>query len=171
MSRDSDTGTIGSEDFGGVIGRTAEESTPWWPTSPDQRHDPNVVIILLDDTGFAHFGCYGSDIDTPNIDKLAADGLRYTNFHTTAMCSPTRASLMTGRNHHTVGMRALANFDTGYPNTRGRISKNAATIAEVLRDGGYATFATGKWHLCSASDASSAGPFDDWPLQRGFDRF
>ena len=157
--------------FGGVIGRTAADSTPWWPAPPDLADKPNVVVILFDDTGFAHFGCYGSDIDTPNIDRLAAGGLRYTNFHTTALCSPTRASLLTGRNHHSVGMRCISNFDTGYPNMRGRISHDAATVAEVLRDGGYATFALGKWHLCPMIETSMAGPFDDWPLQRGFDRF
>ena len=158
-------------DFGGVIGNTADESTPWWPSPPDLDGKPNVVVVLFDDTGFAHFGCYGSDIDTPNIDKLAAGGLRYTNFHTTALCSPTRASLLTGRNHHTVGMRCISNFDTGYPNMRGRISHNAATVAEVLSDAGYATSAIGKWHLGPMSETSMAGPFDDWPLQRGFDRF
>jgi arylsulfatase len=157
--------------FGGTIGRTAAESTPWWPEPDDVVGKPNVVVILFDDTGFAHFGCYGSDIDTPNIDRLAAGGLRYTNFHTTALCSPTRASLLTGRNHHTVGMRCISNFDTGYPNMRGRISHDAATVAEVLNDAGYATFAVGKWHLCPMSETSMAGPFDDWPLQRGFDRF
>ena len=161
----------GREDFGGVIGRTAAESTPWWPPAPDLEGKPNVVVILFDDTGFAHFGCYGSSIDTPNIDRLAANGLRYTNFHTTALCSPTRASLLTGRNHHTVGMRAISNFDTGYPHMRGRISHNAATVAELLQESGYATFALGKWHLCPMAETSPAGPFDDWPLQRGFDRF
>ncbi len=92
------------EPFDGVIGPTQAESTPWWPTPPHPGEDaPNVVVILLDDTGFSHFGCYGSDLATPNIDRLAAGGLRYTNFHVTPLCSPTRASLLTGRNHHTVG--------------------------------------------------------------------
>jgi len=161
-----------SEQFKGEIGRTVKESTPWWP-GPKRSEDgsPNVVVILLDDTGFGHFGCYGSTIETPNFDRLAGGGLRYNNFHTTALCSPTRASLLTGRNHHTVGMRALANFDTGYPNMRGCISPHAATIAEILREEGYATFAAGKWHLAPMEEASTAGPFDNWPLQRGFDRF
>ena len=161
-----------SEQFKGKIGRTVKESTPWWP-DPKRSEDgsPNVVVILLDDTGFGHFGCYGSSIETPNFDRLAGGGLRYNNFHTTALCSPTRASLLTGRNHHTVGMRALANFDTGYPNMRGCISPHAATIAEILREEGYATFAAGKWHLTPMEEASTAGPFDNWPLQRGFDRF
>jgi arylsulfatase len=160
------------EPFEGVIGRTLDASTPWWP---ERRHPgeqaPNVVVILLDDLGFAQLGCFGSTIDTPNIDRLAANGLRYTNFHVTPLCSPTRAALLTGRNHHEVGMRALANFDTGFPNMRGHVTNHAATIAEVLRDEGYATFALGKWHLCQMEDASAAGPYDQWPCQRGFDRF
>ncbi len=160
------------EPFDGTIHRTQAESTPWWPTKAHPGEDaPNVVVVLLDDTGFSHFGCYGSDLTTPNIDRLAAGGLRYTNFHVTPLCSPTRAALLTGRNHHAVGMRSLANFDSGYPNMRGSVSKHAATMGEVLRDEGYATFAVGKWHLCPMEDASAAGPYDQWPLQRGFDRF
>jgi len=160
------------EPFEGVIGRTEAESTPWWPTPPHPGEGaPNVVLILLDDTGFSHFGCFGSDLTTPNIDALADRGLRYTNFHVTPLCSPTRAALLTGRNHHTVGMRSLSNFDTGYPHMRGSVTKHAATVAEVLRDQGYATFAVGKWHLCRMEDASAAGPYDQWPCQRGFDRY
>lgn len=158
--------------FEGVIGRTHTESTPWWPAPKwSGEGKPNVVIILLDDTGFAHLGCYGSTIETPNIDRLAEGGLRYTNFHTTALCSPTRACLLTGRNHHSVGMRAVSNFDSGFPHMRGYITPHAATIAELLREKGYATFAVGKWHLTPMMEASPAGPFDHWPLQRGFDRF
>ncbi len=130
-----------------------------------------MVVVLLDDTGFSHLGCYGSDLVTPNIDRLAARGLRYTNFHVTPLCSPTRAALLTGRNHHTVGMRAISNFDSGYPHMRGHITNHAATVAEVLRDEGYATFAVGKWHLCGMENASAAGPYDQWPCQRGFDRY
>ncbi len=160
------------EPFEGQINRTEAESTPWWPTPAHPGEDaPNVVIVLLDDTGFAHLGCFGSDLATPNIDRLAGGGLRFTNFHVTPLCSPTRAALLTGRNHHSVGMRALSNFDSGYPHMRGSISTHAATVAEVLRDDGYATFAVGKWHLCPMEDASAAGPYDQWPLQRGFDRF
>src|SRR4051812_31646404 len=130
----------------GHIGRTHAESTPWWPTPahPGERA-PNVVVVLLDDTGFAQLGCFGSEMHTPNIDRLAAGGLRYTNFHVTPLCSPSRAALLTGRNHHAVGMRALSNFSSGYPHMRGHVSNHAATVAEVLRDEGYATFAVGKW--------------------------
>jgi arylsulfatase len=158
--------------FDGVIGRTVAESTPSWPTRRTPRAGaPNVVVVLLDDLGFSHFGCYGSTIETPRIDALAQDGLRYTNFHVTPLCSPTRAALLTGRNHHEVGMRSVSNFNTGFPNMRGAISGRATTMAEVLRDAGYATLAVGKWHLCPMEEASAAGPFDNWPCQRGFDRF
>jgi len=149
------------EGFEGVIGRTLAESTPSWNERPRARPDaPNVVVVLIDDMGFAHLGCYGSSIRTPRIDAMAARGLRYTNFHVTPLCSPTRAALLTGRNHHEVVMRSISNFNTGFPNMRGEISPRAATMAEVLRDEGYATFAVGKWHLCQMQEASAAGPFD-----------
>jgi len=159
-------------DFQGVIGRTIGESKPWWPhPKRPPENSPNVVFIVLDDTGFAEFGCYGSNIDTPNFDRLAAGGLRYNSFHTTALCSPTRACLVTGRNHHSVGMRGLADADGGYPNARGHVSRNCATIAEILREAGYNTMATGKWHLTPYDSTSCAGPFDQWPLGRGFERY
>jgi arylsulfatase A-like enzyme len=158
--------------FEGSIGRTVAESEAWYDEPPHPGDDaPNVVVVLLDDTGFAQFGCYGSDIDTPNIDALAADGLQFTNFHVTPLCSPTRASLLTGRSQHAVGMRAVSNFRTGFPNQLGHISNHAATVAEVLREEGYATFCVGKWHLAPMEQCSAAGPFDQWPLGRGFDRF
>ncbi|MEX1218229.1 MAG: sulfatase-like hydrolase/transferase [Acidimicrobiales bacterium] len=163
--------TIGAE-YGGTIGKTHAESTPWWPPAKHPGDDaPNVVVVLFDDLGFSHLNCFGSDMATPNIDKLAENGLRFSNFHVTPLCSPTRAALLTGRNHHTVGMRSIANFNTGYPHMTGRISDNATTMGEVLRDVGYSTFALGKWHLCPMDEASAAGPYDAWPLQRGFDRF
>ena len=159
-------------EYGGTIRRTEAESTPWWPPVVHPGDDaPNVVVILFDDLGFSHLNCFGSDLLTPNIDKLAEGGLRFSNFHVTPLCSPTRAALLTGRNHHTVGMRSIANFNTGYPHMTGRISENVTTMAEVLRDVGYTTFALGKWHLCPMDEASAAGPYDAWPLQRGFDRF
>ena len=158
--------------FDGVIGRTRAESEPSFTDRPHPGEDaPNVAIVLLDDTGFAQFGCYGSDIDTPNVDRLAANGLQFTNFHVTPLCSPTRASLLTGRSQHMVGLRSLSNFNTGFPNQRGHISNHAATVAEVLGAEGYATFCAGKWHLAPTQDMSAAGPFDQWPLGRGFDRF
>ena len=163
-----------TEPFQGTIGRTYQESEPWWAPRPEDAHGerPNVVIILLDDTGFAHLGCYGSLIDTPNIDALAANGLRFSNFHVTPLCSPTRAVLLTGRNHHSVGMRTVANLpDGGFPNRRATLSKHAATLAEMLQVEGYATYGLGKWHLNNSEDSTAAGPFDNWPLQRGFDRY
>lgn len=158
-------------DFGGKIGRTVYESEPHWRDDRAAKGSPNVVMVVLDDTGFAHLGCYGSTIETPNIDRLAGEGLRYSGFHTTALCSSSRACLLTGRNHHAVGVRAVSNMDTGYPNMRGSISPSAATLAEVLRDNGYGTFACGKWHLAPMAEATAAGPFRNWPLQKGFDRF
>ena len=155
-----------------TIGHTTDESTPYWPQPASAPAGaPNVIYIVFDDMGFADLGCYGSEIGTPHIDALAAGGLRYTNFHTTALCSPTRAALLTGRNHHSVGMGGLADWDLGFPGMRGRISRSAGTLAEMLRAQGYNTFATGKWHLTPTFETSPAGPFDQWPLQRGFDRF
>jgi arylsulfatase A-like enzyme len=156
----------------GRLGRTHHESTPWFdaPVRP-RAGAPNVLVILFDDTGFADFGCYGSEMRTPTIDALAAGGLRYANFHTTTLCSPTRACLLTGRNHHAVGVRFLANFDMGWPSGRGTITPRAATLAEMLRDIGYSTSCVGKWHLAPMNQTSGAGPFHNWPLGRGFDRF
>jgi len=159
-------------DWNGTIGRTVDDSIPDWPEPRHPGDDaPNVVVVLFDDLGFSQLGCYGSSIDTPNIDALAADGLRYTNFHVTPLCSPTRAALLTGRNHHAVGMRGVSNMNSGFPNLTGQISDHAATMAEVLHDEGYSTFAVGKWHLAPMEQCSAAGPYDQWPLQRGFDRF
>jgi arylsulfatase A-like enzyme len=158
--------------FEGTIGRTVTASTPYFDEPPHPGEDaPNVVVVLLDDAGFGQFGCFGSDIDTPNIDALAANGLQFTNFHVTPLCSPTRAALLTGRSQHAVGMRSISNFRTGFPHMLGHISNHAATMAEVLRYQGYATFAVGKWHLAPMEQCSAAGPFDQWPLGRGFDRF
>jgi arylsulfatase len=161
-----------SEQFEGTIGRTLAESEPWFEEYPHPGAGaPNIVVVLLDDSGFAQFGCYGSDIDTPHIDALAANGLQFTNFHVTPLCSPTRAALLTGRSQHRAGMRSVSNFRTGFPHMLGHVSTRTATIAEVLRDQGYATFAVGKWHLAPMEECSAAGPFDQWPLGRGFDRF
>lgn len=158
--------------FDGTIATTVADSVPFFDEPPHPGDGaPNVVIILLDDTGFAQLGCYGSDIDTPHIDALARHGLQFTDFHVTPLCSPTRASLLTGRSQHAVGMRSVANFRTGFPNQLGHITHHAATVAEVLRDEGYATFCVGKWHLAPIEQCSAAGPFDQWPLGRGFDRF
>lgn len=156
----------------GKTGRTIHEATPHWP--PRKRPGkgaPNIIWVVLDDCGFSQLGCYGSSIETPNIDALANGGVRYTNFHVTPMCSPTRACLLTGRNHHEAGVGYLADFDTGFDNARGAISPKTATIAEMLADGGYGTYALGKWHLAPPQECSPAGPFDNWPTQRGFSRY
>ena len=158
-------------EFAGHASLEATEFSGPWPERPDLEGVPNVVYVVLDDVGFAQFGCYGSTIDTPNMDRLAAGGLRYTNYHTTTLCSPSRACLLTGRNHHTVGMRSVSNWARAYPNGRGAISDRAATIAQLLRERGLSTFAVGKWHLAPMSETSAAGPFDHWPLQKGFDRY
>ena len=158
--------------FDGTIGRTLADSQAWFDEPPHPGPDaPNVMVVLLDDTGFAQLGCYGSDIDTRNIDALAANGLQFTNFHVTPLCSPTRAALLTGRSQHAAGMRTVSNFRTGFPHQLGHIANEASTVAEVLREHGYATFCVGKWHLAPMEQCSAAGPFDQWPLARGFDRF
>ena len=159
-----------SQPTGPVIGTTVHDSTPYWPAA-SVPSSPNLVIVLFDDVGFADFGCYGSEIDTPVIDNLAARGVRYTGFHTTAMCSTTRAALLTGRNHHDVGMGCLANFDSGFPGYRGKIDSEATTLAEQLRSSGYRNYLVGKWHATRLTETGPSGPFDGWPLGRGFDRF
>ncbi|MGA1034378.1 MAG: arylsulfatase [Ilumatobacteraceae bacterium] len=158
--------------IGPVIGRTLADSVPHWPTpARPPEGSPNVLVILLDDVGFSDFGCYGSEVETPVIDGLAADGVRMTGFHTTAMCSTTRASLLTGHNHHRVGMGCLANFDSGFPGYRGKLDPSIPTIAEVLRPHGYRNYMVGKWHVVRLTETGPSGPFDGWPLSRGFDRY
>ena len=132
---------------------------------------PNVLVVLFDDVGFSDLGCYGSEIATPTIDRLASAGVRYSGFHTTAMCSTTRAALLTGRNHHNVGVGCLANFDSGLPGYRGKISREAGTLAELLDPHGYRCYLTGKWHVTPLTETGPTGPYDGWPLQRGFHRF
>ena len=129
------------------------------------------MVVLLDDVGFAQFGCYGSDIRTPTFDALAAAGLRYSNFHTTALCSPTRAALLTGRNHHTVGMGRVAEIASGFPGYNAEMSHNDGMISEILVRNGYSTFAVGKWHLTPAHEAQMGASRWRWPLGRGFERF
>lgn len=154
------------------IGRTIAESTPHWPEPPRRPPGaPNILVVLFDDVGFSDLGCYGSGVRTPHVDALAAQGLRYTGFHTTAMCSTTRAALLTGRNHHAVGVGCLANFDSGFPGYRGKISPAAGTLAEMLRPHGWRNYMVGKWHVTPLTQTGPAGPYDGWPLGRGFDRY
>lgn len=158
--------------FEGHVGRTFAGSQSWWPpekTAP--KGAPNVVIMLVDDLGYSDLGCYGSEIDTPNVDSLAEKGLRYTNFHVTPMCSPTRAALLTGLNPHDAGIGTVVHSDAGFPGYAMELTRHSATIAEVLRDNGYATMMLGKWHLTKDSEQNAAGDKRSWPCQRGFDRF
>jgi arylsulfatase len=130
-----------------------------------------VVLVVLDDLGFGQLGCFGAPIDTPAVDALADAGLRYRAFHVTALCSPTRACLLTGRNHHAVGMGFLPDIPMAFPGYNGRIPASAATLPRILRDAGYSTFAVGKWHLTPRWETSASGPFARWPLGLGFERF
>jgi len=159
-------------EFGGVIGPTWRESTPWWPPEPaPPAGAPNVALIVLDDVGFAQLGCYGSDIATPNIDRLAAGGVRFSNFHTTSLCSPTRSCLLTGRNHHSNGMARVADLALGYPGYSGRIPRENFFVSQVLAEYGYAPYAVGKWHLTPEDETHMAAPRGSWPLGRGFQRW
>ncbi|HWE67847.1 MAG TPA: arylsulfatase [Acidimicrobiales bacterium] len=153
------------------IGFTPAESTPQFPHDPKPPAGaPNVVAIVLDDTGFGHLGCFGSDIATPHLDALADHGAPFNRFHVTSLCSPTRASFFTGRNHHAVGMGFLADIPLAFPGYTARLPKTAATLPRLLRDAGYSTLAVGKWHLTPRWQRSAAGPFDTWPLGLGFER-
>ena len=158
--------------FTGVIGRTPEESKPAWPAPNRAKDDaPNVLFIVIDDMGFGHLGCYGSPIATPNIDALAGDGLRYANMHTTALCSPSRSCILTGRNHHSNHLACLTNGSTGYPGSDGYIPFENGFLSEILKGQGYNTYCVGKWHLAPEETMTAAGPYDRWPLGRGFERY
>ncbi|MFE9804381.1 arylsulfatase [Streptomyces goshikiensis] len=130
-----------------------------------------MLFIVFDDTGFGQFGCYGSPIETPHLDALAAGGLLYSNMHTTALCSPSRSCIITGRNHHANGMAAITELATGYPGYDGQIPFGNGFLSEMLLQHGYNTYMVGKWHLMPSEQESAAGPYDRWPLGRGFERF
>jgi len=158
--------------FSGVIGRTFDVSQPAWPQPLRAKEGaPNVLFIVQDDTGFGQMGCYGSPIETPNIDNLAKSGLLFNNMHTTALCSPTRSCILTGRNHHSNAMACITEGSTGYPGSNGYIPFENGFLSEMLLQHGYNTYAVGKWHLTPADQASAAGPYDRWPLGRGFERY
>ncbi len=140
-----------------------------YPTPPEGA--PNIVVIVLDDVGFGQLGCFGGEIRTPNIDRLAAEGLRFNRFHVTSICSSTRAALLSGRNHHAVGVGATQETSFALPGYSGRLPKTAALLPRLLRDHGYNTMAVGKWHLTPQAEYSAAGPFDRWPLGVGFDHY
>jgi len=160
--------------YKGVVGKTLADSKEWWPTPVKApANAPNVVWILLDDVGFGAASTFGGLINTPTFDSLAANGLRYTNFHTAAICAPTRAALLTGRNQHAVHVGGFSHttLSAGFPGWDGRIPSSAGTIAEILRVNGYNTFAVGKYGVTPDEDATDAGPFDRWPTGKGFDHF
>jgi len=166
------TGATGRVGRVGRVGRDWRDSVPWWPDEPAPPDGaPNVVMIVLDDVGYAQLGCYGSDISTPVIDAQAAAGIRLANFRTTALCSPTRSCLLTGRNHHRNGMGRVADLAVGFPGYWGRPPKENGFASEILRSRGYATYAVGKWHLTPDDETHMAAPRWTWPLGRGFDRW
>jgi arylsulfatase len=157
------------EGFGGVIAERYEDSQEWWP--PEKRPNegaPNVIIFLLDDTGFAQIGSFGGLINTPNIDQLAENGLRYNNFHTTALCSPSRASLMAGRNPHSIGLGSHALTAMGFPGYNAIMPPSAKSVANYLQEEGYVNYAIGKWDHTPLYEVSQVGPFDRWPSGEGF---
>jgi arylsulfatase A-like enzyme len=160
------------ETFPGVVGRTVQESEPAWP-APRRASEgaPNVLFVVLDDVGYGQLSCFGGLVETPNIDRVAARGLRYVNMHTTALCSPTRSCILTGRNHHSNGVAAIMELATGFPGYDGRMPFENGMLPEMLLEHGYNTFCVGKWHLSPSEDNTAAGPFHRWPLGRGFERY
>jgi arylsulfatase A-like enzyme len=158
--------------FGGVIEKTAKESKPWWPPRVvPPKGAPNILLIMTDDQGYGVAGTFGGVIPTPALDRIANTGLRYTQFNSTALCSPTRAALITGRNHHDVGFGVISELSTGYPGYDSIIGPDNATIGEILKQNGYATSWFGKNHNTPGFQYSIAGPYDQWPSGMGFDYF
>jgi len=158
--------------FEGKIGRTTAESKPYWPARVvPPKGAPNILLIMTDDAGYGVASTFGGVIPTPALDRIAANGLRYTNFHSTALCSPTRAALITGRNHHSVGFGVISEQATGFPGYDSFITKDKATIGKILKENGYSTSWFGKNHNTPAFQASDVGPFDQWPIGMGFDYF
>src|SRR5439155_22162535 len=158
--------------FGGTINLDAPSSTPYWPPQVvPPKGAPNILLILTDDVGFAAPSTFGGVIPTPTLDKIANTGLRYTQFHTTSLCSPTRAALITGRNHHSVGFGVISEASTGYPGYDSIITPAEGTIGTILKTNGYATSWFGKDHNTPSFQTSQAGPFEQWPIGMGFEYF
>src|SRR6266699_3810058 len=160
--------------FGGVANRTLPGSVPDWDLIGHVKPppgSPNVLLVLIDDAGFGNPATFGGPIATPNYTRIAEGGLKYNRFHVTALCSPTRAALLTGRNSHAVGMGTIVNWASDYPGYNGSIPKSAAFVSEILRENGYATASFGKWHLIPDAETTLAGPYDHWPTHQGFDYF
>jgi arylsulfatase A-like enzyme len=158
--------------FPGTVGRTLEESSSAWP-APNRAAagSPNVMVVLWDDVGFGQFSPFGGLCETPTLGRIAARGLRYSNFHTTALCTPTRGCLMTGRNHHSLGLSAITETSLGFPAHNSFVGFEHGFLPEMLLEHGYNTFGIGKWHLTAPTESTTAGPFNRWPLGRGFERF
>jgi arylsulfatase A-like enzyme len=151
--------------FGGEINPNAYQSKPYWPARVvPPKGAPNVLLIMTDDAGFGLPNTFGGVVPTPNLDRIANMGLRYTQFHSTALCSPTRAALITGRNHHSVGFGVISEMATGFPGYDSVITSSETTIGRILKDNGYAASWFGKDHNTPAFEASQAGPFDDWTV-------
>lgn len=160
------------EPFPGVIGRTTMESSPAWPTPPKAREGaPNVLIFVLDDVGFGQLSSFGGMVETPVLDRVAANGLRYTNMHTTALCYPSRGAILTGRNHHSIGLATISETSSGYPGYNAILPFDKGMLSDMLLPHGYNTFMVGKWHLTPPEHETAAGPYDRWPLARGFERY
>jgi Sulfatase len=158
--------------FDGTINMGAKESKPYWPpTVVPRKGAPNILLIMTDDQGYGVSGTFGGVIPTPSMDRIAKAGLLYTQFHSTALCSPTRAALITGRNHHSVGFGVITEMSTGYPGYDSVIGPESATIGTILKQNGYATSWFGKNHNTPSYQLSLAGPFDQWPSGMGFDHF
>ena len=160
--------------FQGTITEDIRDSVPDWgpyraPQAPDNA--PNVLYLLWDDIGIATWDCFGGMVEMPTMTRIAERGIRLSQFHTTALCSPTRAALLTGRNATSVGVSSVVNMAQGYPGHSGRIPADTALVSEVLAERGWATYAVGKWHLTPPEDCHAAGSRRYWPLSRGFDRF
>jgi len=166
----SDAQVVEGEEFGGVMARSYADSEEWWAEPVRPAEDaPNILILLLDDVGFAQVGSFGGLIDTPNIDALAAGGLRFNNFHTTALCSPSRATLMAGRNPHSIGMGSHALTAMGFPGYNAFVPPTAKSVANYLQEEGYVNYALGKWDHTPLYEISQVGPFERWPSGEGFD--
>ena len=170
-SKDDSFAKYGQE-FKGKISKTYEESKEWWPESPKPAPGtPNALIILLDDTGYSHLGAYGGLIETPNIDGLAQNGVLYNNFHTTALCSPSRASIMAGRNHHRIGLGSHSLTAMGFPGYNAFAPESGKSVATHLQKAGFVNYALGKWDHTPLYEVSQSGPFDRWPSGEGFDHY
>lgn len=168
----TDRPTRGYEGFGGVVGEFASASTPWWPAPHRARRGaPNVIVVLVDDMGFSDISPFGAEIHTPHMQALADVGYRLSNYHSSPLCSPSRAALMTGINPHRAGFAMVAHVDPGFPGYNLEIAEDVPTLAESFRAGGYATFMVGKWHLTKESKMHDGADKSSWPVQRGFDRY